>query len=384
MRVERRDKAITIPLVRHFCTLAAMAVTLASGSSLALEIRGGNEVHVSEKINDDLFMGGTDNRFDGEIRGDVIATGMDVAVDGIVDGNVNVAGYMVKVGGNVYRSVRLVGYKLTTDGQIGNNLLMVGAFTRLSSTCEVTNDVHILGGKVDVNGAILGNLAIEGDEVCILGTVGGDVTVSCEKLTIERSAVIVGDLTYSSPEKAKIADGAQMDGRTKWEKITKSDSAFFDSVITKLVFFVGAFIVGFLIFSLCRSPACSVRDAIASDVPKALGVGIVIFIVVPIALILALIFIVTIPLSLVALLAYIVLFYVSKLFVAVYLGGKVMQVVSSSGPKSNTLSLFIGLIILTILFNLPYVGWIVYLLAVMVGLGGIAIAFNKSKRRAQA
>jgi hypothetical protein len=78
-----------------------------------------------------------------------------------------------------------------------------------------------------------------------------------------------------------------------------------------------------------------------------------------------------------------VLFYISKLFVATALGDKLVQLVSSSEPKSYALSLFIGLVILTILFNIPYLGWIFYLATIVTGLGAIMIAFNRSRKAAK-
>jgi len=372
-----------IRLFRYFGVPAILLVLFCFGSSYALEIRGGDEVYVSEKINDDLIMGGTDGKFDGELRGDIIAAGMDITVDGVVDGNVNAAGYMVKVGGNVYRSVRMAGYKLTADGQIGNNLMMAGALARISSTCEVGNDVSISAGAVNIGGTILGDLDVEGSEVTISGTIDRNVTITCDELTIDRSAVIVGDLIYSSPEKAKIADGAQIDGEKKWKKTTKGETNPFESILTTLVLFVGAFITGLLLFGCCRNPALAVTGVITGNLPRAFGMGVVTFIVVPIALLFAIVTIVGIPISIAGLLIYIVLFYISKLFVATALGGKIIGIVSGSESKSYALSLFIGLVILTILFNIPYVGWIVYLATIMTGLGAIMIAFNKSRKAAK-
>ena len=384
MKAENGMKMTSIRQMPHLVVLSILLVLLGLGAAHALEVRGGDEVYVSEKINDDLFMGGTDGKFDGELRGDIIAAGMDITIDGIVDGNVNAAGYMAKVGGNVYRSVRMAGYKLTADGQIGNNLMMAGAIARVSRTCEVGNDVNITAGMVNINGTILGDLEVEAEEVVISGTIDKNVEIACDKLTIDRSAVIIGDLSYSSPEKASIADGAQIEGERRWKKKTAGDGSSFDSILKTLVLFVGAFVTGLLLFGCCRIPAQSVKGVIIADLPRAFGFGLVAFIVVPIILLFMLVTVVGIPVSVVGLLIYIVLFYMSKLFVAVALGDKIVQLVSSSESKSYALSLFIGLVILTILFNIPYLGWIFYLAAVVTGLGAVMITFNKSRKAAKA
>ncbi len=380
MRAEVGDIVYLVRFPRHLGLVSAFLVLFACNLSYALVIRGGEEVYVSEKISDDLLMAGTDGKFEGELVGDIIAAGADLAVDGIIDGNVIACGYMVKIGGEVYRSVRAAGYKLTADGQIRNNLEMAGAMVRVSSTCEVGNDVHIAGGAVDINGVIHGGLTIRGEEVTITGAIGEDVRIWCNKLTIERSAEILGDLVYSSEEKAKIADGAQIYGARKWEKVTKGESNVLETFVMPFVFFIGSFIIGILLFGLCRTSACSVTEVLVSNLPRALGIGLVTFIVVPIALLFALFFVVTIPVSIIGLLTYVVLFYISKLFVAVYVGDRLIKLVSSAEPKSSTLSLFIGLVILTLLFNVPYIGWVIYILTVIVGLGALLIAFNRRRK----
>ena len=125
------------------------------------------------------------------------------------------------------------------------------------------------------------------------------------------------------------------------------------------------------------------RDIVAGDLGRSLGYGLVLFVVVPIALLLIMVTIIGIPLSLLSLLLYIILFYVAKLFVAIALGDKILSMLNQSGTRSQALSLLIGLIILTIMYKIPFIGWAVYLLSVMIGLGAILIAFGR-RRRAQA
>jgi hypothetical protein len=258
--------------------------------------------------------------------------------------------------------------------------MMFGGSARLSSTCTVNNDAHITADVVFMSGTVLGDLWIDGGEVVISGTIDQDVEIDCEKLRIDQSAVIVGDLVYSSPERATIADGAQIDGEKKWKKRTKSESGLFGSFLSKTILFFGAFIVGLLLTSCCRFSTISVKDEILSDMPKAFGIGIFTLVVAPIVLALALVTVIGIPASLLGILVYIILFYISKIFVACLIGDKVIGLLSSSKRRSQALSLLVGLIILTILFNLPYVGWIIYLLTAAVGFGGIMIVFNKARR----
>lgn len=364
-------------------SLTIMIFVLSSGMSFGLIIRGGNESYVSEKIDDDLILGGNDIKFDGEIRGDIIAAGQDIVIDGIVDGNINAVGYTIKAGGTVYRSVRLAGYKVTADGQILGNLLLAGAIARVSPTCEVKRDVNISSAIANVNGIILGKLDIQAEEVIISGTIDGDVNIHAEKsVRIERSAQINGSLHYNCPSRAKIADGAQIEGETKWKKATKSgdESGALWGLTKTVILFIGAYIIGLILLWFCRPSCSSVRDIVTGQLGRSLGYGLVLFVVVPIALLLLMVTIIGIPLSLISLLLYIILFYVAKLFVAIAIGDKILNMLNHSGTKSQALSLLIGLILLTIIYKIPFIGWAVYLLSVMIGLGAILIAFGRRRR----
>jgi cytoskeletal protein CcmA (bactofilin family) len=298
-------------------------------TSSALVLRSDNEAYVSEKIDDDLIIGGDDIKFDGEIRGDIIAAGMDIVIDGYVDGNVNAAGYNVKAGGTVLRSVRLAGYKVTADGKVLGNILLAGNIARISSTCEVQRSV-----------------------------------------------------SYTSPNKAEIADGAQIEGDLKWKREAKSggESSSFVSFLKTVVLLLGAYVAGLVILWYCRPSFCNVRDIVKGETARSLGQGFVIVCVTPILIIFVLITIIGIPLGLLALLLYVCLFYVSKVFVAVEIGDWILSRLSGSESRSQALALLIGLILLTIAFEIPYLGWVFYFGSVWIGFGAIMIAFNRRRK----
>lgn len=374
--------------IRHRGIVAASVLVcalLAAGTAYGLVERGGDNVYVSEKINDDLLIGGSDVKFDGELLGDVLAAGMDIVIDGTIDGNVNAAGYTIKVGGQVTRSVRMAGVKTTADGAIGNNLMMASAIARVSSTCEVQNDVYITASTVYINGTVLGNLQIEGDEVVITGLVDQDVNIRAgSKLRIERTAVITGDLEYSSPEKADIADDAQIDGDVRWKRISPDRGDPLRSFLIDFLFFIAAFIAGLFLIWLCRNQACSVKDIVASQPAKSLGIGLIALIVWPILVFFAMITVIGIPVGIIGMFAFLIVFYISKLFVAIYIGERIIRLIYSRGGDSQALALLIGLVILAVVNQIPYVGFLVYMAAVMIGTGAMLIAFARYRRGSQA
>ena len=97
-------------------------------------------------------------------------------------------------------------------------------------------------------------------------------------------------------------------------------------------------------------------------------------------ILIVLVTVIGIPLGLVALLMYIILFYISKIFVAVAVGDLLMKKFTGSEKRSQAVALLIGLVLLTILFEIPFLGWILYFATVCIGLGAILIAFNDRRK----
>ena len=111
------------------------------------------------------------------------------------------------------------------------------------------------------------------------------------------------------------------------------------------------------------------KESVFKDFLKNLGLGFVFVICIPIAIIILLFTVIGIPVSLTVLFAYMVLFYIAKIFVGYALGEKVLQLLKTNGVPAPVWSLLVGLVILYILFLIPYFNWIFYLLALFVGFG---------------
>jgi hypothetical protein len=77
------------------------------------------------------------------------------------------------------------------------------------------------------------------------------------------------------------------------------------------------------------------------------------------------------------------LFYIGKIYAAIPLGNWVLNMISKESKPGIILQFLIGLIILTVLFRIPYIGMIIYIGAFVLGAGAIvqAIISMRTKLR---
>jgi hypothetical protein len=122
---------------------------------------------------------------------------------------------------------------------------------------------------------------------------------------------------------------------------------------------------------IAKKEVKAAKEAVFKDFLKDLGLGFVFVICVPIAAVILLFTMIGIPISIIVIFAYMVLFYIAKIFVGIALGEKALQLFKTNGVPSAGWSLLVGLIILYLLFLIPYLNWIIYLLTLFVGFGSV-------------
>lgn len=97
-------------------------------------------------------------------------------------------------------------------------------------------------------------------------------------------------------------------------------------------------------------------------------------VVFPAAAILVMILLVTIPLGLLALTLYFAAGYLARLVAAQTVGDWLLRTAPGGLEPSAYASLALGLVLFYILIQIPYVGFFIWLAAIVGGLGGIFLA----------
>jgi cytoskeletal protein CcmA (bactofilin family) len=354
-----------------------------------------------EKIYDDLVI--TDLQSISaklnEISGDLIlsAEKLNVTVR-LVNGNVNAIGSEVYLGGRILQSVRLLGNKITTDASVGRNLtiaafpsrkiLSLGSRIEIRNNCRVENDADLTASEIYVKGEIDGTLRADGETVVIGGVIRGNAIVTAKsKLVLEPSCRIEGSLEYTSPRRAEIQEGAQVMSADIIIHMKTARGVFDLSLFWRIILAIGALFVGLVFTLVCRSRIVDLTEILINRFGQSIGIGLlsVMGMVLYTALFLTTFMFsifykpvfVLIPILAMAFIIFLLMFYLSSILVAIFLGRIIITRFTGNAECAPGRSLVLGLVISTLVFAIPVIGNIIYLLTTMLGFGALTLGIVK-------
>jgi hypothetical protein len=198
------------------------------------------------------------------------------------------------------------------------------------------------------------------------------------------TARVAGDLVarVHHREDVHIADGAMITGkrdievRVRHSKFTRPGFYFFQAVWIAAAMLIGW--LGLLLFpGFFEGCTRAVRSGWRS-----LGLGIAVLLGVPLAIIIAAITLVGLPLSLMLFAAYLAAIYMAKIWVGAYLGRRILKPAGAT-KQDWLLGLLLGLVILTVVGSLPYIGGVVGAVVAWLGLGALAWQLYQTSRPAR-
>ena len=366
--------------------VAALAIGLVP--SFATEFRSGGSVFIPEgtTVGDELYVSGGDVSVNGSVSGDLLAVGGRISTPGTIGRSACLAGGNVDVGGKVGGNLRAAGGYVTVSGTIADNASIFGGTIILPKTAEIKRDLQAGGGSISFDGKVGRHLRVIGGQVRINGRVGGNLEADVGRLTLGPAAVIGGDLIYTSPRKASVSPGAVIKGKTvhrvpapKPEK--RAPPAL--KPIFWLAGFLALFIVGVVIIALAPRGATTAADRLTGAPWISLLTGFILLVVVPAVVVLIMMTLIGIPLALILLAAYLLALYLSRMFAALAIGRWLFA--RFGKPRMSLyVDLLVGLLILWLLMAIPFVGWVVSLLAVLIGIGAVASHLYTSIRTSRA
>jgi cytoskeletal protein CcmA (bactofilin family) len=340
--------------------------------SSQFQFRKAISVAKSEQIDDDLYIFSNYGKLYGQVNGDFSAFCYDVNTIGEIGGNANLFGFRVDLNGKVNKSARLFGNYVNVNGEIIGNLIAFGSDMSIGEKAAIGRDATCFGQKIVIDGNINGNLTVTGDNIIISGVVNGNAKVTAQKLTIIPPAHIKGALTYISKDSAAIESGAVIEGGTTWklpEKKAEKEGTSFLSIFTKFLFFIMAFLCGLVLIFFFRRHTEQAVLQIEKKIWVILAEGCLTCLICSIGALILMILIVTAPLGIFLAGFGVILFYVGKIYVSIFLGRKILSLFNKNRRMSLVAEFVSGLIILTVLFQIPALGWIIYILTFILGMG---------------
>lgn len=360
--------------IRPLAPLALLACTLAAGCGGDGE--GDGEPRVL-RWGGDLIAGGPVLAIPDSIPGDVMIAGRDLDFTGFAGGDYLGAGQELAIGGRVLGDVRAAGRAVDMTGRVGGNATVAGQRVSLGGGAVVGRNAYLAGGTVRMGGTVTGYLRAAGGEVVLDGSVGGDVRVDAERLTVGPGARIAGDLRYRvPPENVTISPEAQVAGGTTALRPRPRPDMQAPIRFFHLFWLLGFLAAGAVVVALFPDVMAAAAAALRRAPAAALGWGLVWVIGVPIAATVVALTIVGVPLALIVAALYVISLYLGRAVVALWLGRLVLRGWARRSRGRLVVAFLAGGVILVILALIPVLGPLVMLVATVLGLGALVAAFR--------
>ncbi|MGM0447537.1 MAG: bactofilin family protein [Methanobacteriota archaeon] len=284
-----------------------------------------------------------------------------VVVRGTVDGDLSGAAGSIRIAesGRVAGDVRAAAGSISVAGTVDGTVEVGAGSFELTETGRIDGSLDVGAGSVRVDGAV-----------------GGDVRASGDSVVLGPNAVVDGEFRYDAGEFAESPD-ATVAGGVIEDASLGGDRGPGVAVGTDLlppwagsVYGVTAnLLLGAVLLLAFPRFSRGIADRVGADPLVSGGVGLLALLLTPIALVLVAITIVGIPLSLAGFAAYGVALWVGSVYGRYALGAWVLERV---GGRNRWAALLLGVGGVALIGLLPWVGGVVDLLVLLLGLGALA------------
>lgn len=359
----------------------------------AAEPETGNlHIKLGEIVNKNLYVFGEEIIIDGDVGGDLIVGAQKLIVNGRVEGDIIAFAEEMELKGEVSGDVRIAGGSILINGKIGRNLNVFGSDISIGPETYIAWDAYVIGSSAKIEGIINGNLKGRFNNVIISAQIAKDLNLkinpqafsnnvsTVQTIILTEEAVVNGNFTYSAPSSAEFSQTA-IAGETTWlEPEIKKDKSFLPWLWKELFLIFSALVVGLVLISIGRKITQGINSEIESEPFKIWLPGILIILITPLLVIALTLTMIGLPLALILFGLWLIALYVSRVLVAILMGQIILKKLGYKNSGTEIYSLITGVIITWLLFSLPYVGWLICLIATSLGLGGI---WNYVKNQSQ-
>ena len=314
------------------------------------------------------------------LNGDLFFGGRDVVLDGLVNRDAIIGAGTVTVSGRIADDLYAWANRVDVRGDVGDTFL--GFAKKVEISGVVHGDVIAYAGQV----TILPGARIEGDLYVGTGllildqaTVSGDIRGGAHEM--ELNGVCRGKVDLSG---SNVTFGEQFDSPnpvtiTLREKPEQPLENAPGNLVLKIkpgkhfyqkgwfyYFLFAAFVIGVLLIGIFPGFFDNLvslgRERWSVNLLSGLGF----FIVVPIV---SIILLIILPLGLLSFFTYFSIVYLSKIFASFIIGYFLLRSVQADGQVNRYLAFLTGLVLLTLVYQIPSVGGILYLVALLLGAG---------------
>ena len=334
----------------------------------------------TERVGGDFFAHGMTVEISGAIEGDLYVMGGQIFLDGSVKGDVLALGGSIEISGEVEGNVRLLAGQALISGKVGGSVTAVTANLELSPSAKIGKSVALVSAAADVEATIGNDLRLYASSARLSSLVRGKVMASAGKLRLTSKAILEGPLEYWSHHPALIDPHAILK-----EGVVHHPSFFYDLMQSRIfkwlkvgskfagliMNFFYSLIIGLIMMRYFPKRVQKTIEMLSFRPAQSAIAGVVLIFLLPIVMLALIITILGVPFALTLLSLTVVGFYSAKILSILWLSTHLFG--RFEFRKHRKLYFTFGLIVYFLLTLIPYVGAIVSIAALILGIGGTVL-----------
>jgi cytoskeletal protein CcmA (bactofilin family) len=349
--------------------LAVPVVALAP-AAYAGNFKSGENVTTknSDVIDHTLFVAGNNIEVNGTVKGDVFCAGQNITINAHVDGDVICAGMNLEIGGTITGDVRAAGQFVMLRGKVEHNASLVGSNVRVDGSAAIGGDLQTAGSMSTINGTVSRDIDAAGSNVTLNGNVGRDVQATADRLQLDSSAKVSGNITYYSHNSLDKSTSAQIAGKvTRKEPPTKQESRNTSPLPGILFSFFSLLLFAFVLLALFPRKLGNLTNLALTKPGMTVLIGLAACIGVPAVILVSFMTLIGGLFGVVLLLAWIVILLISGVLASYYIGRLALM----KSPYHPFVAMLVGVIIVSALLVVPIVNIIMMVGIALFGSGMI-------------
>ncbi len=355
-------------------------------SILAFELKVGGDVYIPSDttIDDDFYVTGGKIIHGGTVNGDLVAAGGDIDLSGKTTEDLIVVGGNIEISGIIGDDLRAAGGKIELDGYVQDDVFIAGGQIVLSSDSKIEGNLIITGGQVRTESIVKENVSISAGRVKLGGKISGDVTVNGGTVKILPNTVIEGNLNCTSSKEIEIPASATIEGEFNQRVVRRffrfpREFKLRSKIVSSMRKYFMPLFVGIVLILLLEKTLLDISQRIIDRPLTSFVLGFLFLIFTPIMCIFLIITIIGIPVGIILFFFYLITLYLSKIFVSVVIGEKIL---GKSKKKFGLIVKFaFGLLVWLTLRLLPLIGFLWDIMTILFGSGAVISVFRKRNRK---
>lgn len=351
----------------------------------AYVIKSADFIYVAkdEIVEGNLYFSGKSINVEGQVTGDLIGVASNIQINGQVKGDLIGVSQNLVVNGQIDGSLRAISNVGNINGTIGKNINFLGETIVLNKNSFVGQDLLIKTIGAELNGKINGNVHGGSYNTLINGQIEKDINLVVDNIKRKKYssslefgelATVGGKLEYRSGNSAKMKDGV-VKGEIKHKNPEKQGNQKND--LGKIIYSIlSSFLIAVLLNHLLKDKIEKFKKVILEKKYNLILPGSIILLLGPIAFLIVSLTVIGFPIALIGLIFWAIAIFLSRILISMFVGDYIFEKFKKRSANVY-LKIFSGLIIVFLLFNLPFVGWAFSLTSIIIGLGSIYLIIRK-------